>query len=91
MNSNAQFLVLAGDTPRALLFDSDQNLLGEVIEDDGFIVDTLLDAATPCPMPCPDMLDVVVPPPAAQGGVRCYALSQGPAQPHASAAPPLNG
>jgi len=75
MNSNAQFLVLAGAGPRALLFDSEQKLLGEVIEDDGFIVDTLLDAAMPCPMPASGMLDLVVPPPSVQD-VRCFALGQ---------------
>lgn len=77
MNSNAQFLVLAGAaTPRALLFDGQQKLLGEVIEDDGFIVDTLVDSATPCPMPRSDMLDFVVPPPSVQDGVRCFALGR---------------
>jgi hypothetical protein len=90
MNSNAQFLVLAGAAPRALLFDSEQNLLGEVIEDDGFIVDTLLDAAVPCPMPGSGMLDLVVPPPPVQD-VRCFALGQAPAHgpAHATHAPAL--
>lgn len=90
MNSNAQFLVIAGTVPRALLFGSDQQLLGEVIEDDGFIVDTLIDTATPCPMPCSNMLDRVVPPPSVQDGVRCYALAQGPAQLPAAPAPVLH-
>ena len=61
--------------PRALLFDSDQHLVGEVIEDDGFIVDSLLMTAKACPMPDDDMLDACVPPPSPQFPVRCFELS----------------
>ena len=74
MNAPARFLVLFDSEPRALLFDGDQHFLGEVIEDDGFIVDSLLLRAKACPVPGDQMLDAVVPPPAPQCLVRCFEL-----------------
>ena len=77
MNPSAKYLVLTDAAPRALLFDHDQRLLGEVIEDDGFIVDGLMNHATACPVPRPDMLEAMVPPPSSMFPVRCFALSDG--------------
>ena len=76
MNSVAKFLVLSDAAPRATLFDTQCRLLGEVIEDDGFIVDSLLHEAVRCPVPRADMLDAVVPAPSPQFPVRCYALGE---------------
>lgn len=73
MTSTAKFLVLA-DAKRAVLFDCQQRLIGEVIEDDGFIVDRLIQAATACPVPHPGMLKAMVPPPSPMYPVRCFAL-----------------
>lgn len=74
MNTPAKFLLLLNATPRALLFDGDQQLLGEVIEEDGFIVDSLLRSASECPCPGDDMLRAVVPPPSTDHPVRCFKL-----------------
>jgi hypothetical protein len=74
MNTTAKFLVLLDDAPRALLFDSRQCLLGEVIEEDGFIVENLLRDAKECPMPRDEMLLAIVPPPSPQRPVRCFEL-----------------
>jgi len=74
MNMAPKFLLLLDDTPRALLFDSQQRLLGEVIEEDNFIVDSLLRSASPCPCPGGRMLRAVVPPPAPRDRVRCFEL-----------------
>ena len=74
MNTSAKFLVLLNDTPRALLFDGDRQLLGEVIEEDGFIVDRLLRSASECPCPDDAMLRAFVPPPSPDIGVRCFEL-----------------
>ena len=74
MTARAKYLVLADAAPRALLFDHEQRLLGEVIEDDGFIVGSLLDRATACPVPHADMLDAMVPPPSPAVPVRCFSL-----------------
>lgn len=74
MNSTPKFLMLLDDSPRALLFDSDRRLVGEVIEEDGFIVDSLLRSASECPGPYVDMLSAVVPPPSPQRPVRCFEL-----------------
>ncbi len=63
MNAPAKFLVLLDAARPALLIDSDKHLLGEVIEDDGFIVDSLLLNAKVCADPRTDMLGAVVPPP----------------------------
>lgn len=73
MNTPVKFLVLLNDTPCALLFDSEQQLLGEVIEEDGFIVDSLLRSASECPWPDDgDMLRAVLPLPAHRA--RCFEL-----------------
>ena len=77
MNFPAKYLVLADSPARALLFDGQQRMLGEVIEDDGFIVGDMLSAATSCPLPRLDMLDALIQPPSAQHPVRCFALSGG--------------
>ena len=74
MNAPARFLVLFDSESRALLFDGDQHFLGEVIEDDGFIVESLLLGAKACPVPGIEMLDSIVPPPALHCPVRCFEL-----------------
>jgi hypothetical protein len=76
MSSPAKFLILIDHAvPRALLFDREQRLVGEVIEDDGFIVDSLLQSAVACPVPDGGMLRAMVPPPSPEGGqVRCFEL-----------------
>ena len=63
MNAPAKFLVLLDAARLALLFDSDKPLLSEVIEDDGFIVDSLLLNAKVCADPRTDMFDAAVRPP----------------------------
>ena len=73
-STTAKFLVLQGDAPRALLFDSRQCLLGEVIEEDGFIVESLLRAARECAVPHDAMLRAIVPPPSPQRPARCFEL-----------------
>ena len=75
MNSPAKFLLLLDDLTRALLFDSRQQFLGEVIEEDGFIVDSLLRGASECPRPDDDMMRSVRPPPAPTDRMRCFRLS----------------
>ena len=57
MTAKAEFLVLLGAASRALLFDRDSRLLGEVIEDDGFIVDSLMVNAKACAVPRRGMLE----------------------------------
>lgn len=57
MTTKAHFLVLLGAASRALLFDRDSRLLGEVIEDDGFIVDSLISHAKSCAVPRRGMLE----------------------------------
>ena len=74
MNPSPKFLLLLDDKPRALLFDCERRLLGEVIEEDGFIVDSLLRGASECPFPHQEMLSAVVPPPSPQLSMRCYEL-----------------
>jgi hypothetical protein len=74
MNSPAKFLVLLDDVPRALLFDGEQRLLGEVIEEDGFIVESLLRSASECPCPDHSMLSSVIPAPTPQQPVRFFQL-----------------
>ena len=63
MNASAKFLVFLDAAHPALLIDTDKHLLGEAIEDDGSIVDSLLLNAKRCADPRTDMLDAVVPPP----------------------------
>ena len=63
MNAPAKFLGLLDAVRPALLIDSDKHLSGEVIEDDGSIVDSLLLNVKVCAVPRTDMLDAVVPPP----------------------------
>jgi len=75
MSLSAKYLVLADAAPRAFLFDHEQHWLGEVIEDDGFVVGRLMDRATACAVPRPDMLAAILPPPSPAFPVRCFALS----------------
>ena len=63
MNASAKFPVFLDAAHPTLLIDSDKHLLGEAIEDDGSIVDSLLLNAKVCADPRTDMLDAVVPPP----------------------------
>ena len=63
MNAPAKFLGLLDAVRPALLIDSDKHLSGEVIEDDGSIVDSLLLNAKVCADPRTDMLGAVVPRP----------------------------
>ena len=63
MNAPAKFLVLLDAARLAMLIDSDKHLLSEVIEDDGFIVESLLLNAKVCADPRTEMFDAVVPPP----------------------------
>jgi hypothetical protein len=74
MKFSARFLLIIDDASRALLFDDDQKLLGEVIDDDGFIVGGLLGAAKECALPGDRMLSAVVPPPAIHAPARFYEL-----------------
>ena len=74
MNSHARFLVLFDVAPRALLLDGDQRLLGEVIEDDGFIVDTLLRTARACALPLLPLLLASMLPPLTGEAMRCFEL-----------------
>ncbi len=75
MMFSARFLLILDNAHRALLFDGEQELLGEVIEDDGFIVDGLLRAAREWPLPRDRMLRAVLPAPAPHSPVRVYELS----------------
>lgn len=74
MNASARFLVLFDTTPRVLLLDGDQRLLGEVIEDDGFIVDTLLRTAKACVLPLLPLLLAGMMPPVPGRAMRCFEL-----------------
>jgi len=74
MNGCARFLVLLGDASRALLFDRGRQLLGEVIEDDGFIVESLLRSAKECPLAAGSLLLGVRSPAMLQQPLRCFAL-----------------
>jgi hypothetical protein len=67
-------MILCDDAPRAILFDRELRLLGEVIEEDGFIVDSLLRNAIACPLPGPETLAALVPPPSPMLPVRCFEL-----------------
>lgn len=74
MNARPKFLLLLDDSARALLFDGERQFLGEVIEEDGFIVDSLLRSASACPFPTDGMLNSVMPPPSPQQPMRCFEL-----------------
>jgi hypothetical protein len=75
MNSIARFLLLTDAAPCLRLLDGEHRLLGEVIEDDGFIVDGLMRHAAECPPPAATMLATLVPPPSPGYPVRCFALT----------------
>ena len=62
MNAPVKFLVLTGSAHLAFLIDRNKYLLSEVIEDDGFIVDSLLLNAKACADPRTDMFHAVVRP-----------------------------
>ena len=63
MNPSATVLVVLNAARPALLIDSDKHLLGEVIEDHGFTLDSLLLNAKVCADTHTNMLDAVVAPP----------------------------
>ena len=62
MNPSATVLVLLDVARPALLIDSNKHLLGEVIKDHGFTLDSLLPYAKVCADTHTNMLDAVVPP-----------------------------
>jgi hypothetical protein len=68
MNITAKFLLLVDGARRAILLDDDQRHLGEVIEEDGFIVDSR------CPVPSCEALAAMSPAPAANAPMRCFEL-----------------
>ena len=74
MNSPVKFLVLLDAARRALLFDGERRLLGEVIEDDGFIVQRLLLNAKACTSQLSELLSALVPSGAAPCSVHCFEL-----------------
>jgi hypothetical protein len=72
----AKYLVLlhSQEQPRALLFNGEHNFLAE-LEDDGFVVDTLVRAGTPCPPPPSLPLGEVMRGPMHDDGqLECYTL-----------------
>ena len=74
MKNQVRFLLLMDGSTRAVLLDGDNRVLGEVIEEDGFIVDSLLRSASECPCPDDGMLRAVVPPPSPDHRVRWFEL-----------------
>jgi hypothetical protein len=74
---SAKYLVLlhTQEHPRALLFNGEHDFLAE-LDDDGFVVDNLVKAGTPCPPPPSLPLDEIVQPAGrdAEGQFECYAL-----------------
>ncbi|CAG1019967.1 hypothetical protein BURC_04904 [Burkholderiaceae bacterium] len=75
---SAKYLVLlqTQHAPRALLFNGEHDFLAE-LDDDGFVVDTLVRAGTPCPPPPALPLDHMVSNEASGSmstGLQCYAL-----------------
>jgi hypothetical protein len=74
MNITAKFLLLVDGAQRAILLDGSQRHLGEVIEEDGFIVDGLMRGARSCPVPSTEALATVHPAPPANAPMRCYEL-----------------
>lgn len=75
---SASYLVLFGDAaaPRAALFDRRERLLAEMIGDDGYAIDTLVNASSACAPPCPAMVDAIeaFDPAADLDGARCFRL-----------------
>ena len=72
----AKYLVLLHTQahPRALLFNGQHDFLAE-LDDDGFVVDDLVRAGTPCPTPLAlPLWDVVRDPMGPDGQLECYAL-----------------
>jgi hypothetical protein len=74
---SAKYLVLLQTQaqPRALLFNGEHDFLAE-LDDDGFVVDTLVRAGTPCPPPPSLPLADIAPDTAraAPSQLQCYAL-----------------
>lgn len=76
---SAKYLVLLQThaAPRALLFNGEHDFLAE-LDDDGFVVDDLVRAGTPCAPPPALPLDEIVTDaacdPAASTPLQCYAL-----------------
>ena len=75
MNPPAKFLLLIDDATRALLFDHQRWFLGEVIEEDGFIVADMLRSASERVRPDVSLLCSVCPPPQAYGRARFFELN----------------
>ena len=74
MKSSVKFLVLLDAARRALLFDGERRLVGEVIEDDGFIVQRLLMNAQACALPLAELLSSLVPNRTPTCTVHCFEL-----------------
>lgn len=74
MHCPAKFLLLVDNPSRMILLDAEYAPLGEVIEEDGFIADSLMRSARPCPVPGDVALSGIVPPPSAQQAMRCFEL-----------------
>jgi hypothetical protein len=74
MNVPARFLLLIDDAQRAVLLDGEHRHLGDVLEEDGFIVETLLRNARSCPLPAADALSALSPAPSPQARLRCFEL-----------------
>lgn len=74
MNRTAKFLLLLDQPARVVLLDECQHHLGDVIEDDDFIVDSLMRDAQPCPVLGEAALQALTPPPSAQQPMRCFEL-----------------
>lgn len=74
MNSPVKFLVLLDAARRALLFDSERRLLGEVIEDDGFIVERLLVNAKACTAQLTELLSALASNGSPMCSVYCFEL-----------------
>lgn len=74
MTRIAKFLLLLDEPARVVLLDECQQHLGDVIEDDDFIVDSLMRGAQPCPVPGEAALQALTPAPSPQRPMRCFEL-----------------
>lgn len=73
--SSAKFIVfLDAAEANPLLFDDGRRWVGKVIENDGYIVDTLLATARACPLPDEAMLSGLQPPPPPGCSACCFEL-----------------
>ena len=75
---SASYLVLFGNStaPRAALFDDHERLLAEMIGDDGYAIDTLINASGYSAPPRPAMVDAIeaLDPQAELEGAACFRL-----------------